>query len=233
MEILQTPHYQTALFAGEKLSADKPAADQFIPDFQAFIKDGGYSLDQVFNCDETGLYYKLLPKTSLAAHFEKSADGRKTQKEHVTINACSNATGNIKLPLLLIGKSKNPRCFKHANRDCLPVVYANQSNAWVDVALFTDWFHHQFVPRVQEKLREMSLEPKAVLLLDNCSANPNEEELVSTDGKVVAKFLPPNVTSLIQPVDQGVLVSIKRRYRRKILEELVLKMMVAHQSLTS
>ena len=40
---------------------------------------------------------------------------------------------------------------------------------------------------------------------------------------MIAKFLPPNVTSLIQPMDQGVLVSIKRRYRKKILEDLVLQ----------
>ena len=50
-----------------------------------------------------------------------------------------------------------------------------------------------------------------------------EEDLVSSDGKIIAKFLPPNVTSLIQPMDQGVLESIKRRYRRKILEELILR----------
>jgi len=38
---------------------------------------------------------------------------------------------------------------------------------------------------VQEKLKEMSLEPKAMLLLYNCSAHPNEEQLISTDGKVL------------------------------------------------
>ena len=77
------------------------------------------------------------------------------------------------------------------------------------------------MPTVQEKLREIGCEPKAVLLLDNYSAQPDEEELIFADGKVIAKFLPPNVTSLIQPMDQGVLVAIKCRYRRKILEELV------------
>ena len=106
------------------MSADAPAADLFVSSFQHFIHDGGYCLDQVFNCDETGLYYKLLPEKSLVTHLEKSADGRKS--ERVTINACSNITGTIKLPLLFIGKSKNPRCFKNINHDNLPVVYANQ-----------------------------------------------------------------------------------------------------------
>ena len=152
-------------FQGEKLWADKPAADRFIQDFQAFVREGGYSLHQVFNCDKTGLHYKLLPQKSLAAHFEK------TQKERVT---SSNASGTIKLPLLLIGKSKNPRCFKNVSRDSLPIVYTNQSNAWVNTALFTEWFHQHFVPTVQDKLREIGCEPKAVLLLENCSAHPDE-----------------------------------------------------------
>ncbi len=94
---------------GEKLSADKPASEEFITSFRTYVEDHKYTLNQIFNCDETGLYYKLLPQKTLASHFEKSADGRKRQKERVTINACSNASGTIKLLLLLIGKSKKPR----------------------------------------------------------------------------------------------------------------------------
>ena len=90
------------------------------------------------NCDETGLYYELLPEKSLVTHFDKSADGHKSQKERVTINTCSSVTGTIKLPLLFIGKSKNPLCFKNINHDNLPVVYANQSNAWVNAVIFAD-----------------------------------------------------------------------------------------------
>ena len=176
---------------GEKLSADKPAADNFISTFQEFIEENHYTLNQVFNCDETGLYFKLMPLKSLASSFEKSADGRKTQKERVTINACANASGSIKLPLLLIGKSKNPRCFKKISCDQLPVKYTNQNNAWVNASLFAEWFHDSFVPRVQKKLVEMSVEPRAILLLDNCSAHPDESELVSRDGKVIPKFLHP------------------------------------------
>ena len=62
-----------------------------------------------------------------------------------------------------------------------------------------------------------------MFLLDNCSAHPDEEELTSADGKGIAKFLPPNVTSLIQPMDKGVLESIKCWHQWKILEELVLQ----------
>ena len=59
------------------------------------------------------------------------------------------------------------------------------------------------------------------MFLDNCSAHPSEDELVSADGKITAKFLPPNVTSLVQPKDQGVLESIKKVYRQSILRDLI------------
>ena len=51
----------------------------------------------------------------------------------------------------------------------------------------------------------MGQEPKALLALKNCSPRPDEEQLLSSDGKVKALFLPLNVMSLIQPMDQGVI----------------------------
>lgn len=103
------------------------------------------------------------------------------------------------------------------------MIYANQSNAWVNTVIFSDWFHKNFVPTVRKRLIELQKEPNAILLIDNCSTHPNEEELKSSDGKIITKFLPPNVTSLIQPMDQEVLQTIKSCYRRKILEKLVLR----------
>ena len=39
------------------------------------------------------------------------------------------------------------------------------------------------------------------------------EGFVSESGKISEKFLPSNVISLIQPKDQGVLVTLKRIYK--------------------
>ena len=73
--------------------------------------------------------------------------------------------------------------------------YTSQKNPWVAAAIFPNWFHKMFVPTVQAKLKEMSSELKAVLLFNNCSAHADEGELTSEDGKIIAKFLSPNVTS--------------------------------------
>lgn len=207
--------------AGEKLNADQPAASETIEEFPSLIE--GYSLDQIFNCDETGLCYRMLPSKTLAGAQEKRADGMKKAKDRVTVNACANVTGSIKVPLLFIGKSKNPRCFKGISHSDLPVVYRNQRNAWVDTEIFSEWFHEQFAPFVREKLAQLGLEPKAKLFLDNCSAHPEAEDLVTADGHITAHFFRPNITSLVQPMDQGVLESMKRHYRKCLLRDLVAK----------
>ena len=130
---------------------------------------------------------------------------------------CANVIGYIKLPLLLLGKVVCPRHFRSINMASLPVTYMNQQNAWVDTTIFSLWFHNHFVHSVQKQLQEMKLPKKALLILDNCSAHPDEELLVSKDKLVKAMFLPPNVTSLIQPMDQGVLECLKRHYKRSLL----------------
>ena len=204
---------------GEKLSANYDAAVDFVPSFREFVRARNFPLDNIFNCDETGLYFRLLPEKALAASFEKSVDGQKKAKDRITLNICSNASGTVKLPIHFIGKAKKPRCFKGINMDLLPVVYSAQKNAWMESSLFHEWFHNNFIPYVQEKLGK---DCEAVLLLDNCSAHPDADELVSENGKIMAKFLPPNVTSLIQPMDQGVLIGLKRIYKKKLLSRMLL-----------
>ncbi len=115
-------------------------------------------MDQIFNCDETGLNFRLLPESTLAPFFEKSADGRKKSKERVSINACANVSGSIKLPLQLIGKAKRPRCFQGVNMDLLPVQYYSQKNAWMSTDIFLEWFKKSLVPTVQRELGVLGLE---------------------------------------------------------------------------
>ncbi|GBM47316.1 Jerky [Araneus ventricosus] len=83
-------------------------------------------------------------------------------------------------------------------------------------ALFKDWFFHHFVPEVKESFKSLGLpeDTKAILLLDNCKAHPPVDELVS--GNIVATLLPPNVTSLIQPMDQGVKNTTLQKCWRKL-----------------
>ena len=202
---------------GEQGSVDIIAACEFQNDFEKVLAE--YYTEQIFNCDETGLQYRLLPRKTLVR--KELKEGKKC-KDRITICACANVTGTIKLPLLFIGKAAKPHCFTRYELNNLPVVYKSQKNAWVNCNIFSAWFHDSFVPFVQDELRNIGQQPKALLLMDNCSAHPDEELLISRDGLVKAMFLPPNVTSLIQPMDQGVLEALKHRYRKSLLRDILI-----------
>ncbi|GFV88747.1 tigger transposable element-derived protein 1 [Trichonephila clavipes] len=74
--------------------------------------DGDYSADQVFNADETGLYWKKMSNRTYIAKEEKTASGHKASKDRVTLLLCSNASGDRMLKPLLINKSLRPRGLK-------------------------------------------------------------------------------------------------------------------------
>lgn len=218
-----------AVISGEKLSADQAAAINFREEFSLFAMEKGLTAEQVYNIDETGLNFKMLPERTLASRKEGSVSGYKKAKERITVAACSNAAGTHKLPLFVIGKSAKPRAFKNINVSSLPVYYKPQKSAWMDSALFEEWFFRQFVPSVTKHLKGKNLPIKAVLIMDNAPSHPSENVLKK--GEIKTRFLPPNVTSLIQPMDQGVLESLKRRYRRKLLNSILEKLDDANESL--
>ncbi len=216
----------TSRIHGEAASSDKVEAENFRKTkFPELIKD--YVKEQIYNADETGLNYIGLPQTTLA-HYDESVSGFKVSKNRVTLMTCANATGDHKLPLVFIHKYKTPRCFTTINafgqkqtldKSSLPVYYTTSTNAWMDMEIFEDWFHHQFVPKTRAYLRSKNLEEKAILFLDNCPAHP--DELESDDGKIKCEFLPANTTALIQPMDQGVIALFKRIYKNELVRDIL------------
>ncbi|GFX51357.1 jerky protein homolog-like [Trichonephila clavipes] len=100
------------------LSGDKNSAHKFKETLLQSVEGEGYSRDEVYKVDETGVNWKALPRKSLASKRESTALGFIVSKERVTAMVCVSASGNYTVPLLVIDKSKKPRCFK--NVSCLP-----------------------------------------------------------------------------------------------------------------
>ena len=90
----------------------------------------------VYNMDETGLFFKLLPNRSyIKADKAHAARGTKfmKSKNRVTLYVATNATDTDLVFLSMIGKPKNPRCFRSHQQK---LVYFNQSKAWFDGKVF-------------------------------------------------------------------------------------------------
>ena len=123
--------------------------------------------------------------------------------------AAANAMGD-KLPMFVIGKAKNPRCLK--NVKFLPRRHRNQRKSWMDGKLFEEW------------LRELDWKftfewRNVVFVVDNCRAHPHIGNLKA----IKLYFLPPNTTSKTQPMDQGVIRSLKAKYRKNVVRKIIIQ----------
>ena len=138
-----------------------------------------YSPWDIDNADETGIYFRAVPDGSLCFSTDKLS-GRKKAKERVTVLVCANMDGSDKRPLLIIGKSNQPRCFRGV--PTLPTPYTSSSNAWMTSSIFCKW--------LIDLNRDMVKQDRHIaLLVDNCSAHPKDcgSELTN----IVVYFLPP------------------------------------------
>jgi hypothetical protein len=71
----------------------------------------GYEPRDVYNADEMGLFFNVLPDRTLAYKGE-TCHGGKHSKDRVTVLLCVNSDGSDKQVPIVIGKSSKPRCFK-------------------------------------------------------------------------------------------------------------------------
>ena len=165
-----------------------------------------YKLEDIFNADELDLFYQCLPNKTLHLKSEKCSGG-KNSKIRITGLAAANSVGD-KLPMFVIGKLKAPRCFK--NVTSLPCRYRSQKKSWMDSTLFEEWVRELDV-KFQKENR------KHALIIDNCPAHPTIADL--SNAKLI--FLPPNTTSVSQPMDQGVIKCLKAFYRQRLVNLMI------------
>ena len=156
-----------------------------------------FFLDDVFNLDETGLFWQLLPNKTMSFREERCTGGKKS-KQRITLLVGANMSGTEKFPLLAIGKSKRPRAFK--NKEIL-IKYKANSKAWMTAKLFEDTLR-AWDGRFGQQGR------RVLLCLDNFCAHPTELQLV---------FFPPNTTANSQPMDHGIIENLKRHYKKILL----------------
>ena len=109
---------------------------------------------------------------------------------------------------ITMNSSYTPNAFK---KKTVPVPYFFNKKAWMTCVIF------------QEILlsldRTMVAKNRKILLLcDNAACH----KLSVTLQNITVKFLPPNVTSVLQPLDQGIIRSVKSQYRGQLLRQMVI-----------
>ncbi|XP_023289525.1 tigger transposable element-derived protein 1-like, partial [Orussus abietinus] len=212
---------------GEAVSTDETAAMNYRKVLAEIIDDGGYCPNQVFNADGTGLFWKKMPSRTFIAKSEKTANGFKAATDRITLLLCSNASGTKMLKPLIINKALHPRALKGINLAEYPVHFMANKKAWVTSAVFATWFNDSFVPEVEKNMEEMGLPFKVLLIVVNVPGHPCIEH-----PNVQILFLSPNTTSLIQPLDQGIIANFKKHYVKLTFSYILKKLVNVELSLT-
>ena len=196
-----------ALF-GEAGDVDMAQAEEKMEQLRNKLSSQNYSVENIFNMDEAPLFYRAMPTRTYELRSESNQDkrqlGRGTKslkaKDRLTLVLCCNATGSCKIDPLLIGSAKQPHCFRDGK---CPVPYYSQKNAWMDRAAYKFWWE-----LFLSNIRKWTREPVA-LIMDQCSGH--DATLKDDREQVTVYFLPPNTTSIYQPLDQGIIASTKSR----------------------
>ena len=140
-------------------------------------------LVQLFNTDETVLFWRSLPRNTQAFKNEDNIPGKKISKDTFLALLGANASGTHRLQPVIVGKSDRPCALKDCMHELL-VVYYNTHNSWFASPCFSDWFFKHFVPKVRhyrENVFRIALEKVRALHLYNAPANPDAEKLQTAE----------------------------------------------------
>lgn len=191
--------------SGESAGVSMEAFNDWKMKLKDIIVD--YDDDHIYNLDESALFYRATQSKTLD-FIGSDTKGMKIPKDRYTFLLCTNMSGNDKMEMLVIGKSANPRCFKGVND--LHVHYYSNKSAWMTMTIFQD-----YLIKLDQHFR--SCNKKILLFMDNCSSHmkiPNLEF-------IKIQYFPPNMTSVAQPLDQGIINSLKVSYRKEYTRRLI------------
>ena len=123
--------------SGEAGYVSQTTVEEWLPKLKELIQS--YDRKDVLNFDETGLFWKLLPKKSYVIKGSKHIGGKKSKKRITIALGCSFTSEKLKP--LIIGNPLNPRCFKDLKYDInsLGVHYFSNKTAWMTKIIFNKW----------------------------------------------------------------------------------------------
>nr|XP_033802547.1 tigger transposable element-derived protein 3-like [Geotrypetes seraphini] len=165
-----------------------------------------YSPEDIYKVDETAIFFREMPDRVLESN---DSAGLSRGREYVTVIICANSTGTEKMRLLVIGRSKRPRCFKGVTMDALPVQYEADLYTRLSINIFQKWVHG-----VDVKMKQAGR--KIILFIDHCTAHTAGD---LDNVKIV--ILPPKSPPTLQPMDQEVIRHLRHHYRKQIFTKII------------
>ncbi|KAL0267073.1 UNVERIFIED_CONTAM: hypothetical protein PYX00_009439 [Menopon gallinae] len=178
----------------DSISADMKTVEEFAETLDGLISEGGYVPEQIFNIDETYLFWKRIP---LEGVNDKKPE---PSKDVVTVLLGGNAAG-YKLKPLVVWNGGDV-----SDKTDLPVHCKTRLNAFQDV------FLSLYLNEMKNYCADRNVPFNILLLVDG-------SRVVSVDG-VKAVVVPQSAKKLVQPADRGVFAAFKAYYLRRTVRAL-------------
>lgn len=105
-----------------------------------------------WNFDESSLFAFAPPDRGLAT---RQMNGKKKSKFRITLGFACNADGSEKMPLVIIGKSRRPRCFKARSPAEHGFYYRNKKKAWMTREIFEEYAELHFTLTISLMKQQM------------------------------------------------------------------------------
>ncbi|KNZ55589.1 uncharacterized protein VP01_2640g1 [Puccinia sorghi] len=157
-----------------------------------------YAPQDVWTLDETSLYYTMPPDRSVPI------DRWRTDQRLLTFGLCINSDGSQRRAPWIIGKNWSQKAFKIKSTDSLGFDYSANPKASLTAEVFIKW-----MSTWQKELNKHNR--KILLIIDNNPGHIVEADLYPN---IRVEFISSNISSFLQPLDQGIFRLWKAHYRR-------------------
>eukprot|EP00106_Octopus_bimaculoides_P007655 XP_014775097.1 PREDICTED: tigger transposable element-derived protein 1-like [Octopus bimaculoides] len=163
------------------------ATEDYLKTFAGIIAAKGYIPQQVFNCDETGHFWKKIPRRTYITTEEKRMLDYKSTKDRLTLTLCTNVSGDYKIKLLLIYHLEKSRAYKsHKNQK----EKSQENNLPLQALLVLD-NAPSHLPNLKDDI------------LEGCKF-------------IKVLYFPPNTISILQPIDQQEISNFKKLFTKHL-----------------
>ncbi|KAH9143133.1 hypothetical protein AeRB84_012844 [Aphanomyces euteiches] len=167
----------------------------------------------VINCDETGIYFDPPPKYILTQTGADASISHADKSCRLTAVLAAKRNGD-KLPFLFIVKGKPGGFIDENELQTFPLghYYAVQKNAWIDGDGWNFYLDTILRPEIERP---------SLIIVDNFEAHLTPKNIAFVEDNLSSTVCthPPNMTSVLQPLDVGVMDPFKAKLRNLWLQE--------------
>lgn len=195
------------VISGDETSRESDAGITFLNNLRNICKD--YNQRDIFNVDEMSLCWRAQPeRTWLETQKHTKAD--KVVREKIVVMLAVSGEGE-KLKPLVLGRICKPQCVKYIDLEKFGVSYKSNKTTWMTSNIFREWLQSTNDTFFKENR-------KVLFFLHSTPSHP-----FIALSNITLCFL-PNSPSFLQPLDHGIIRTLKANYRKSLMKHLIVSL---------